>query len=188
MQEVYRSAGKFQCIHLHEVLYGCLQRAKEIARNKKERKFQRDASKMKSNPEALKEELKEVITLLACVGMVTSSFSICASHLSPCCAEIASSAYRVFYVGQVLELEEDGKLNLTIKLKKRALQGAYDLALKKKKVRPTGHKYLATKVWHRRPSRSCCFKSVHRFIHMQHPASPWVSNCNQRFFYVHPTG
>ncbi|EIE21057.1 hypothetical protein COCSUDRAFT_67053 [Coccomyxa subellipsoidea C-169] len=67
-------------------------RAKEIARNKKERKFQRDASKMKSNPEALKEELKEV-----------------------------------------LELEEDGKLNLTIKLKKRALQGAYDLALKKKK-------------------------------------------------------
>ncbi|KAK9908252.1 hypothetical protein WJX75_004876 [Coccomyxa subellipsoidea] len=68
------------------------QRAKEIARNKKERKFQRDASKMKSNPEALKEELKEV-----------------------------------------LELEEEGKLNLTIKLKKRALQGAYDLALKKKK-------------------------------------------------------
>jgi hypothetical protein len=37
-------------------------------------------------------------------------------------------------VVQVLELEEEGKLNLTIKLKKRALQGAYDLALKKKKV------------------------------------------------------
>ncbi|CAL8469062.1 g8603 [Coccomyxa elongata] len=67
-------------------------RAKEIARNKKERKFQRDASKMKSDPEALKEELKEV-----------------------------------------LELEEEGKLNLTVRLKKRALQGAYDLALKKKK-------------------------------------------------------
>ena len=38
----------------------CVQRAKEIARNKKERKFQRDASKLKSNPDALKEELKEV--------------------------------------------------------------------------------------------------------------------------------
>jgi hypothetical protein len=37
-----------------------VQRAKEIARNKKERKFQRDASKLKSNPDALKEELKEV--------------------------------------------------------------------------------------------------------------------------------
>jgi hypothetical protein len=36
---------------------------------------------------------------------------------------------------QVLELEEEGKLNLTVRLKKRALQGAYDLALKKKKVR-----------------------------------------------------
>lgn len=73
-----------------------LQRAKEIARNKKERKFQRDAHKMKSDPDALKEELKEV-----------------------------------------LELEEEGKLNLTVRLKKRALQGAYDLALKKKKVRYT---------------------------------------------------
>ncbi len=38
---------------------------------------------------------------------------------------------------QVLELEEEGKLNLTVRLKKRALQGAYDLALKKKKVEPT---------------------------------------------------
>ena len=37
-----------------------LQRAKEIARNKKERKFLRDAHKMKSDPTALKEELKEV--------------------------------------------------------------------------------------------------------------------------------
>ncbi len=38
-------------------------------------------------------------------------------------------------MAQVLELEEEGKLNLTVRLKKRALQGAYDLALKKKKVR-----------------------------------------------------
>ena len=38
-----------------------VQRAKEIARNKKERKFLRDAHKMKSDPNALKEELKEVI-------------------------------------------------------------------------------------------------------------------------------
>lgn len=37
-------------------------------------------------------------------------------------------------LAQVLELEEEGKLNLTVRLKKRALQGAYDLALKKKKV------------------------------------------------------
>lgn len=35
---------------------------------------------------------------------------------------------------QVLELEEDGKLNMTVRLKKRALQGAYDQAIKKKKV------------------------------------------------------
>jgi hypothetical protein len=37
---------------------------------------------------------------------------------------------------QVLDLEEehDGKLNLTVRLKKRALQGAYDQALKRKKV------------------------------------------------------
>ncbi len=37
-----------------------VQRAKEIARNKKERRFLRDAHKMKSDPNALKEELKEV--------------------------------------------------------------------------------------------------------------------------------
>lgn len=41
-------------------LCAILQRAKEIARNKKERKFLRDAHAMKSNPIALKEELKEV--------------------------------------------------------------------------------------------------------------------------------
>ena len=35
---------------------------------------------------------------------------------------------------QVLDLEEDGKLNMTVRLKKRALQGAYDQAIKKKKV------------------------------------------------------
>lgn len=35
---------------------------------------------------------------------------------------------------QVLDLEEEGKLNMTVRLKKRALQGAYDQAIKKKKV------------------------------------------------------
>lgn len=34
----------------------------------------------------------------------------------------------------MLELEEEGKLNMTVRLKKRALQGAYDQAIKKKKV------------------------------------------------------
>jgi hypothetical protein len=34
-------------------------------------------------------------------------------------------------------MEEDGKLNLTVRLKKRALQGAYDQAIKRKKV-PAG--------------------------------------------------
>ena len=39
----------------------------------------------------------------------------------------------------MLELEEDGKLNMTVRLKKRALQGAYDQAIKKKKVRKHSH-------------------------------------------------
>ena len=38
----------------------------------------------------------------------------------------------------MLELEEDGKLNMTVRLKKRALQGAYDQAIKKKKVSKHG--------------------------------------------------
>ena len=71
------------------------QRAKEIARNKKERRFQRDAHALQANPDAIKNELKEV-----------------------------------------LALEDDGKLNLTVRLKKRALQSAYDTAIKKKKVSP----------------------------------------------------
>ena len=37
-----------------------VQRAKEIARNKKERKFQREAHALKADPNAIKEELKEV--------------------------------------------------------------------------------------------------------------------------------
>ena len=37
-----------------------VQRQKEILRNKKERRFQRDAHALKANPEAIKEELKEV--------------------------------------------------------------------------------------------------------------------------------
>ncbi|KAK9813176.1 hypothetical protein WJX72_010156 [[Myrmecia] bisecta] len=68
------------------------QRAKEIQRNKKERKFQREAYSLKSNPDAIKEELKAV-----------------------------------------LDAEEDGKVSQTLRLKKRALQGAYDTAVKKKK-------------------------------------------------------
>ena len=39
----------------------------------------------------------------------------------------------------MLELEEDGKLNMTVRLKKRALQGAYDQAIKKKKVSNHSH-------------------------------------------------
>lgn len=39
----------------------------------------------------------------------------------------------------MLELEEDGKLNMTVRLKKRALQGAYDQAIKKKKVSKHSH-------------------------------------------------
>lgn len=70
-----------------------VQRAKEIARNKKERKFQRDAYSMKSDPTAIKEQLQEV-----------------------------------------LGMEEDGKINATLRLKKRALTGAYDAAVKKKRV------------------------------------------------------
>ena len=69
------------------------QRAKEIARNKKERKFQRDAQSLQANPDAIKDELKEV-----------------------------------------LALEEEGKGNQTVRLKKKALQGAYDHAVKKRKV------------------------------------------------------
>lgn len=69
-------------------------RAKEIARNKKERKFQRDAFALKAQPDQIRTELAEV-----------------------------------------LDKEEDGKvLNQTLRLKKRALQSAYDAALKKRKV------------------------------------------------------
>ena len=39
----------------------------------------------------------------------------------------------------MLELEEDGKLNMTVRLKKRALQEAYDQAIKKKKVSKHSH-------------------------------------------------
>jgi hypothetical protein len=107
-----------------------VQRAKEIARNKKERKFLRDAHKMKSDPNALKEELKEVTTgnlLVPCRVEALSAWSSCnLLTLAACHAAIHL---------QVLELEEDGKLNMTVRLKKRALQGAYDQAIKKKKVR-----------------------------------------------------
>lgn len=102
-----------------------MQRAKEIARNKKERKFLRDAHKMKSDPNALKEELKEVRTGNALVPCHRpGTFATCNS----------SATFLAAFHLQVLELEEDGKLNMTVRLKKRALQGAYDQAIKKKKV------------------------------------------------------
>ncbi len=79
------------------------QRAKEIARNKKERKFQRDAFALKAQPDQIRDELADV-----------------------------------------LDKEQDGQvLSQTLRLKKRALQSAYDAALKKKKV-------------------SCCY-SLHSF-------------------------
>ncbi len=59
-----------------------VQRQKEIQRNKKERQFQRDASKLKANPDEIKGQLQEV-----------------------------------------LEMQDEGKYNLSLKLKKRALQG-----------------------------------------------------------------
>ncbi|DBB17731.1 hypothetical protein WJX82_007314 [Trebouxia sp. C0006] len=69
------------------------QRAKEIARNKKERKFQRDAFALKAQPDQIRDELADV-----------------------------------------LDKEQDGQvLSQTLRLKKRALQSAYDAALKKKK-------------------------------------------------------
>ena len=91
-----RSTSQCPGIRNIGLLFACrkAQRAKEIARNKKERKFQRDAHSLQSNPDAIKDELKEV-----------------------------------------LALEEDGKGNATVRLKKKALQGAYDNAIKKKKVR-----------------------------------------------------
>lgn len=80
------------------------QRAKEIARNKKERKFQRDAFALKAQPDQIRDELAEV-----------------------------------------LDKEEDGKvLNQTLRLKKRALQSAYDAALKKRKVSREFHRLCST--------------------------------------------
>ena len=109
-----------------------LQRQKEILRNKKERRFQRDASKLKSNPEALKEELKEVGSLIL-LSMNMSCQACCANILSLLGSGHQAAVWCV--CKQVLDMEDDGKLNLTVRLKKRALQSAYDAALKKKKVR-----------------------------------------------------
>ena len=69
------------------------QRQKEILRNKRERKFQRDAHALQADPDAIKDQLKDV-----------------------------------------LDQQDSGKVNLTLKLKQRALQGAYDTAVKRKKV------------------------------------------------------
>lgn len=73
--------------------YRKTQRAKEIARNKKERKFQRDAHALQSQPDAIKAELESVFNK-----------------------------------------EEEGRVpNQTLRLKKVALERAYEAALKKKK-------------------------------------------------------
>lgn len=69
------------------------QRAKEIARNKKERSLQRDAYSKRDDPESLKEQLKEVIAA-----------------------------------------EQAGKSNPTLRLKKKALQSAYEQAIKRQMV------------------------------------------------------
>lgn len=74
-----------------------VQRQKEILRNKKERTFQRDAAKLRSDPEKLKDELREVI------GMQEA---------------------------------HEGKVNLSVRLKKKALQSALDTSIKNKRVRP----------------------------------------------------
>ena len=71
------------------------QRQKEILRNKRERKFQRDAHALQADPDAIKDQLKDV-----------------------------------------LDQQDNGKVNLTLRLKQRALQGAYDTAVKRKKVKP----------------------------------------------------
>ena len=55
-------ATAVQCTKEHNITC-CVrlgQRQKEILRNKKERRFQRDAHALKANPDAIKEELKEV--------------------------------------------------------------------------------------------------------------------------------
>ncbi len=69
------------------------QRKKEIARNKTERKYHRDAYGKMEKPEELKKELAEV-----------------------------------------LDQEEQGVKSLSLRLKKKVLQDAYDLSLKRKKV------------------------------------------------------
>jgi hypothetical protein len=66
-----------------------VQRQKEIMRNKKERSFQRDAAKLKSNPDALKDELREVISM-----------------------------------------QEEGKVNLSVRLKQKAYKHALDTSIK----------------------------------------------------------
>ena len=73
-----------------------VQRQKEIMRNKKERSFQRDAAKLKTNPEALKDELREVISM-----------------------------------------QEEGKVNLSVRLKQKAYKHALDTSIKSRKVQPT---------------------------------------------------
>ena len=72
-----------------------VQRQKEIMRNKKERSFQRDAAKLKSNPDALKDELREVISM-----------------------------------------QEEGKVNLSVRLKQKAYKHALDTSIKSRKVCP----------------------------------------------------
>ena len=70
-----------------------VQRQKEILRNKKERSFQRDAAKLKSNPDALKDELREV-----------------------------------------LSMQDEGKINMSVRLKQKAYKHALDTTIKARKV------------------------------------------------------
>jgi hypothetical protein len=69
------------------------QRKKEVARNKMERKFIREGAKLRSEPDTLKKELQDLISM-----------------------------------------EDSGALPKNLKLKKKALQEAYDQAIKRQKV------------------------------------------------------
>ena len=59
--------------------------------------------------------------------------------LTPCLPGVAEPAVSgtepLAPPAQVLELEEEGKVNLSVRMKKKALQGALEAAAKKKKVR-----------------------------------------------------
>ena len=86
---------------------------------------------MKSDPNALKEELKEVCLAYLIASVPSDGLSL--TDQRGRCPSTQPSGALVASL-QVLDLEEEGKSNMTVRLKKRALQGAYDQAIKKKKV------------------------------------------------------